>query len=698
MKFCLSLHQKMMVYLIPIILLVFGISIVYLIKQSSKIAIQHTQRITDESAEKFAHIVKSGIDREFDLSRGLAFSFSTFETLSNKDRGKVYTPMIESVMKGSPQALSYWYNFELKFVDENFHNKSGRVRNTIYRDDYGNIKTMHDTLDTDNLVTKKVGSYQQMKISKEETLVEPYYDTYSGNKQDLEMMSSVCIPILKNGEFAGLVGCDISLEYFKELIGSIDVFGGGYAFLFSNGGQFVAFPNEELVGGNFSEYFPDIDHEHNILNNIANGKTISYQGIDLINGEESYITYIPIVMGKTVTPWCFAVSVPYGSIIAKAKKTALVSMLFSLLGIVIFSIVIYFIARNITSPLKRTTKVLKNLSEGDIKENDKLKIKSGDEIEDMANSLNYLIDGLGRTAEFARTIGKGDLEADYKKVGENDILGSALLEMRQNLIFANEEESKRKLKDEKQNWATQGLAKFGEILRQHNQDIEELSFSIMSNLVDYVDAIQGGLFVKNTDEEDVDNVTYDLTGAIAYDRKKTMQKQFKKGESLVGRCAYEKLTIYMEDVPEDYVHVTSGLGEANPRSILIVPAILNDEVYAIIELVSFSKFEPHQIEFVEKLGESIASTIANARVNGRTNKLLEQSKQQSEELAAQEEEMRQNMEELQATQEEMSRKENESRNLIEKMQIREEQLYKILDEIDIKEDEVRARLEKIKEI
>jgi PAS domain S-box-containing protein len=203
----------------------------------------------------------------------------------------------------------------------------------------------------------------------------------------------------------------------------------------------------------------------------------------------------------------------------------------------------------------------------------------------------------------------------------------------------------------------------------------------MSNLVDYVGAIQGGLFIRNDDEQD--EIFYELMGSVAYSRQKVMESRFKPGESLVGRCAYEKLTIYLEQVPDSYVHVTSGLGESNPRSILLVPAILNDEVFGIIELVSFNKFEPYQIAFIEKIGESIASTISNARVNDRTNKLLEQSKQQAEELAAQEEEMRQNLEELQATQEEVARLREEEKiknqKLMDEVEKNRIALLKILD-------------------
>jgi transcriptional regulator with GAF, ATPase, and Fis domain len=115
----------------------------------------------------------------------------------------------------------------------------------------------------------------------------------------------------------------------------------------------------------------------------------------------------------------------------------------------------------------------------------------------------------------------------------------------------------------------------------------------------------------------------------------------------------------MTAVPTQYIQITSGLGDAPPRSLLVSPLIVNEEVFGVIELASFQKIESHVQEFVGRIGESIASTISTVRVSEKTKTLLEELQQQTEEMKSQEEEMRQNMEELVATQEEMQRKEQE---------------------------------------
>jgi len=234
-------------------------------------------------------------------------------------------------------------------------------------------------------------------------------------------------------------------------------------------------------------------------------------------------------------------------------------------------------------------------------------------------------------------------------------LGNSLIIMQKNLKRAADDENKRKAEDFQRNWTSQGLARFGELLRQSSADIKTLSFIIIKNIVQYLNANQGGLFIINDSEECVE-----LVAAFAYDRKKIVQKTLKKNEGLIGRCIMENETIFLTDIPENYIEITSGLGDAAPRCLLLVPLVANEVIYGVIEIASFKVLEKYQINFIEKIGESIASTILNAKTNMNTARLLQESQEKSEKLADQEEVMRQTMQQMQAKQtrmEEMHRKE-----------------------------------------
>ena len=310
------------------------------------------------------------------------------------------------------------------------------------------------------------------------------------------------------------------------------------------------------------------------------------------------------------------------------------------------------ILRPISIDIKKLGKAIDTMAEGQLPEH--LPTYRIDDIGQLIGSTNELIDNLGKTAVFAEEIGKNNLHAKYTPASKDDVLGNALLRMRESLVMTQKEEEIRKIEEEKQNWVTTGLAKFAEILRQNNNDLTILSENIIQQLINYLNANQGGIFAIN--DEDGHEKALDLVASFAYNRKKHLTKQILLGEGLVGTCAIEKQTIHLKEIPNDYIAITSGLGQATPTNLLIVPLKLEDSVFGVIEIASFNEFQPHEIEFVEKLSHSIASTLSSVKINLRTTYLLEQSQQQREEIAAQEEEMRQNMEEMQATQEEMQRK------------------------------------------
>lgn len=347
---------------------------------------------------------------------------------------------------------------------------------------------------------------------------------------------------------------------------------------------------------------------------------------------------------------------------AEALKSQTISRIYILILIIIILsffigiVVIYDIADSIDQ-LKNNLSVL---GKGEIPEN---RVKeSKDEIGEMAIVCNNLSQNLSYLGNFANELGQGNYATSFTPLGKTDILGNKLLHLRDSLKAAKEEEERRRIEDEQRNWASKGLAQFAEILRQSSEEIHILGESIISNIVKYVGAIQGGIFSYNNSSED--DIHLELLAAYAYNRKKHLQKKIKLGDGLVGTCAIEKATIYIDELPEKYLEITSGLGHSQPRSLLIVPLKIEETILGVIEIASLEEIKEFQITFVERLAESIAVSLSTARINAKTIQLFEESKRQSLELAKQEDEMRKNLEEMRMAQDDAVKREVEMRGIM----------------------------------
>jgi GAF domain-containing protein len=334
----------------------------------------------------------------------------------------------------------------------------------------------------------------------------------------------------------------------------------------------------------------------------------------------------------------------------KNKLISLLLFLFSCLATVITGnyVVRYFIRQPIRKLETRLLTLLGRFGSDEEK-------ASMNGLKVLHENINDLEQNLHRATEFARNIGQRKLDFQTGKVEEGDELTKSLEEMRNQLKRITQEEFER-------NWSREGVALFSDILRSNQDNLDSLSYEVISKLVNYLKVNQGALFLVNEDVKG--EPVLELRGCYAYNRRKKLTKIIQRGQGLVGQSWYEGETIYVTQIPDNYTLISSGLGDARPTSLLIVPLKLNEQVYGVIELASFNAVKPYERHFVEQLAQSISSTISSAKINSNTKKLLEESQQMTEQLRSQEEEMRQNMEELQATQEEVNRKGQETEKML----------------------------------
>lgn len=346
----------------------------------------------------------------------------------------------------------------------------------------------------------------------------------------------------------------------------------------------------------------------------------------------------------------------------------------STLGVIILT---YFSAwyfnKNVLNSLKVISQKAIDISKGKL---DPITVSfKNKELNQISTAFNDLLFDEKNAQQFINEIGNGNLEIKYANLDQGlsrfgDSLAQSLLRMRDKMKEIAEKEDER-------TWITTGLAQFTNILRDSNQNLEELSNTILSNLVKYIGAIQGGLFILNDQVGEEEEQFLELKACYAYDRKKFVEKKLNLGQGLIGQCFLERAPIYLTEVPNNYVNITSGLGESNPQNLVIIPLKINEKVYGILELASFQTIEKYKVEFLEKLGENIASSISSTKANEHTKTLLEKQQEQSEELRAQEEEMRQNLEELQATQESQTRLQKELQQKVSVLEIAKKEMNRI---------------------
>jgi signal transduction histidine kinase/CheY-like chemotaxis protein/HAMP domain-containing protein len=260
---------------------------------------------------------------------------------------------------------------------------------------------------------------------------------------------------------------------------------------------------------------------------------------------------------------------------------------------------------------------------------------------DLTDNVNQLAANLTTQvraiAEVATAVTKGDLTRSItvEALGEVAALKDNINEMIRNLKDTT-------LKNSEQDWLKTNLAKFSRML-QGQKDLLTVGKLILSELAPVVSAQQGVFYTVDSGKEE----SYlKLLASYAYRERKSVNNSFKLGEGLVGQCALEKEKILLTNVPRDYIAIGSGLGEASPVNVLVLPVVFEGQVKAVMELASFDRFSPTHQAFLDQLTESIGIVLNTIEANTRTEDLLKQSQSLAKELQSQQQELQQTNQQL----------------------------------------------------
>jgi len=335
----------------------------------------------------------------------------------------------------------------------------------------------------------------------------------------------------------------------------------------------------------------------------------------------------------------------------KRQNADLIILILTLINIGAIIIAFFVIKDVVLKPLNLIAYAAEEIAEG--MSSKPINYEFNNEVGSVVKAINKMVGSLENATNFIQDIGSGNLQAQYKGVDtqtdlEKETLAGALLDMRERMINVAQSERNRE-------WSNTGLTKFVEILRQNNDDLRKLSYSVLVELIHYVESAQGGLYIVN--DEKAEEYHAELVAAYAFEKQKFINQKIYPHEGVIGQLLIDGDTIYLSEVPDNYADITSGLGGARPSSVLLVPLKLNDKLIGLVELTSFTPFAAYKVEFIERLANNIASTISNVKVNERTRLLLEEQQRITLQMRLQEDDMKTNMLQLESTQEEMRKNE-----------------------------------------
>ncbi len=308
-----------------------------------------------------------------------------------------------------------------------------------------------------------------------------------------------------------------------------------------------------------------------------------------------------------------------------------------------------------------------------------------DNVNELAANLTTQVRAI---AEVAIAVTKGDLTRSISVAAEGEV---AILKDNINQMIANLRETTQK--NTEQDWLKTNLAKFTRML-QGQRDLETVSKLILSELTPLVSAQHGVFFM-------MESVEYDpflkLLSTYAYRERKNLGNKFNLGEGLVGQCALEKERILLTEVPDNYVKISSGLGESTPLNVVVLPVLFEGQVTAVIELASFRRFSEIHLTFLDQLTESIAIVLNTIAASMRTEELLKQSQSLAEELQSQQKELTETNKRLEQQAQSLRASEELLKNQQEELQQTNEELEEKAELLALQNQEVEQKNSEIEQ-
>ncbi|WP_224982005.1 methyl-accepting chemotaxis protein [Geomonas agri] len=394
----LSMRNKLLVTLLPLLVLLILGTVFFAYKVSSGIVRENAYQEAALLSRNYGSQMAVDLENAMTTVRVMSQQFAGMDRYPAGARRDMIDAMMKQATAKNDWALSFWCIYEPNALDGlDAHNVNKVGSNDKGRFTPGYFKS-NGKLEPSTTTEADAGSkdyYLLPKKRQTETVLNPYWDVYSGDTSKRKILMTSCIvPIFHGTTFVGVVGVDIELGGLSSKLAQFKPLGSGYAFLAGNNGELLAYPTKELLGKNVAEALP-AEHKQPVQQAIATGKEYLIESCRLPGSPaDSLVVFAPLTIGKaTDLPWSFAVSVPVSSVLAKTRTMAGSLTLVGCLALCCLAAVIVLVAATISKPLRELYQRVSDIAEGEGDLTRRIDLgERSDEVGLLAGKFNLFVD------------------------------------------------------------------------------------------------------------------------------------------------------------------------------------------------------------------------------------------------------------------------------------------------------------------
>ena len=390
----MSFQIKMFLGITSAVIIGFAVTITMVGIKSNALASHMAGQYADALSKEYACQIKGELDSIMQIPIVLGDIFSNYESLDTKERRADISKQLQSVLEKHEELLGVWSIWEPNMLDGLDEDNIGQLgsdatgRFVPYWNRVGGVH-LEGCVDYDK--TDAAGDYyNKPKNLGKPVIMDPFI--YPVNNQNI-LMVSLCVPV-KNiaGTVVGVVGVDISMDKFQQLVGAIKPFETGYAFLFSHNSTAVSHPKKDANGKKIMDFDAEVTKQYKIDENIKNGKQFMYDAKSAATGVISRTIFVPFSINQTENqPWMFGLSIPMTKVKAESIKLTEYTIVFGVLSIIAIALIIWLITKMIIKPIKLMVARAKDLAEGEADLTRTIEIGRTDELGELAEWFNKFI-------------------------------------------------------------------------------------------------------------------------------------------------------------------------------------------------------------------------------------------------------------------------------------------------------------------